>query len=85
MDERTIWMRGRPVRGAIFGLIAGLGIFLLMSKFELVVIDTLPLLVALGGGLVLGIVRGMIGRPYRASVERSDAPPPAAPEAAPPG
>lgn len=79
MDGKTIWVRGRPVRGAIFGLLAGLGIFLLLTKFELAVIDTLPLITAVAGGLVLGVVRALIGRPYRVSVESGEATPEAAP------
>ena len=79
MDERTIWVRGRPVRGGIFGLLAGLGIWLLMTKFELVVIDELSLYIALGGGIVAGVGRALIGRPYRVSVEAGEAAPEAEP------
>ena len=81
MTEKTIWVRGRPVRGAIFGLLLGLGLFLLLTKFEVIVIDTVPFVTSLAGGVVIGIVRALIGRPYRVSVESSAAPPEAAPPA----
>jgi hypothetical protein len=46
----------------------GFGIYLWFTKLEIAPIDTWPLLAMTGSGALLGIVRALIGRPYRTSV-----------------
>lgn len=69
MSTATVWVRGRPVRGFFFGLLMGLGGFLLMTTFKLIPIDTMPLVVTVLGGALVGLIRGLVGRPYKVTLQ----------------
>jgi hypothetical protein len=72
--------RGRPVRGAIWGLIAGGLVGLDLAIFDVVPLGTLTTVILPLAGLALGLIIGLTGpfgrRPAPRSSAPSTAPPP---------
>ena len=52
-------MKRHPIRGAIFGLVFGLGVALFLIGQKIVAFGTLPPVLVIVGGLVLGLLWGL--------------------------
>lgn len=65
----------RPLRGALWGLLLGVGVTLLLIAYNVVALGTLPPYVVVVVGILAGIAWGTLG-PAKASDEpRSGGPP----------
>jgi putative component of membrane protein insertase Oxa1/YidC/SpoIIIJ protein YidD len=67
---KTHYRRGHPILGFIFGLLFGLGGTIVLQQESVWTLDIWTGLVLPVGFAILGVIRGLIGRPYRVTVTR---------------
>jgi hypothetical protein len=72
-----------PFRGALAGLLLGIGLALVLFSFSVIALGTLAPLVVIGLGVVVGVVLALVVPARGASAAPADAVPP--PAEAPPG
>ena len=61
MSTGTSKLKRRPIRGAIFGLLIGIGTAALLIMYAVIAFGTLTPFLVIGGGVILGILWGLFG------------------------
>jgi hypothetical protein len=77
------WVRGRPVRGLLGGLVLGLGSAIVLQQFAVLALDSQALL-GVAGVAVVTAARAWVGTPYKRNIATVTASTGAVPPAPPP-